>query len=218
MTYVEFACEMLKQEPVGTPIYTGQIAERIADHFMLKPKDAAAAAAVAVKRIMDGKMIPDLRFYQKGIYYRTIVTPFGERGIDREQLVADKYLLPDKGYETGLVFLHRMGLTTQIPKEYVIATNMAKECARTDKKLGVVIRPPKVKISAGNKACLQVLDALELLDKAPVDAERPYGIVANHIRENNLQYEMLLCFADRYYNRKTIMQLAHTAGEGGYRI
>lgn len=78
-----------------------------------------------------------------------------------------------KGYETGLILLHRMGLTTQMPKEHVIATNMAKECVRTDKKLGVVIKPPKVKISAENKAYLQILDALELLDKAPIDAEHP---------------------------------------------
>ena len=131
MTYMDFTCDLLKQMPIGTPIYTGQIAERIAARFTLEFKDAAAATSVAVKRIMDGKKIPDLRFYQKGIYFRTIVTPFGERGIDRERLVADKYLLPDKGYETGLVLLHRMGLTTQMPKEHVIATNMAKECVRS---------------------------------------------------------------------------------------
>lgn len=216
MTYMDFTCDLLKQVPIGTPIYTGQIAERMADRFTLEFKDAAAATSVAVKRIMDGKIIPDLRFYQKGIYFRTIVTPFGERGIDRERLVADKYLLPDKGYETGLVLLHRMGLTTQMPKEHVIATNMAKECVRTDKKLGVVIRPPKTEINAENKAYLQMLDALELLDKAPVDAENPYEIVANHIREKDLRYEKLLFFADRYYNKNTIMQLAHTAGKGGY--
>ena len=104
-----------------------------------------------------------------------------------------------------------------MPKEHVIATNMAKECVRTDKKLGVVIKPPKVKISAENKAYLQILNTLELLDKAPIDAEHPYAIVANHIREKDLRYEKLLFFADHYYNKNTIIQLAHTAGEGGYK-
>lgn len=164
---------------------------------------------------MDGNIVPELRFYQKGIYFRTVVTPFGERGIDREKLIADKYLLPNKGYETGLALLHHMGLTTQMPKEQVIATNVARECARTDKKLGVVIRPPKVAVNADNRAYLQTLDALELMEKAPVDAEHPYEIIANYIRENDLLYEKLLFFADRYYSRNTIMQLAHTAGEGG---
>ena len=96
MTYMDFTCNLLKKAPVGAPIYTGQVAEKMAEHFTLERKEATAATAVAFKRIMDGKLIPDLRFYQKGIYYRTISTPFGERGIDREQLVADKYLFPNK--------------------------------------------------------------------------------------------------------------------------
>ena len=215
MTYINFTCELLQQIPPGMPIYIRQIAEKIASRFALEMKDAAAAASVAVKRIMDGNIIPELRFYQKGIYFRTVVTPFGERGIDRERLIADRYLLPDKGYETGLGLLHRMGLTTQMPKKQVIATNVARECARTDKKLNIIIRPPKVAVNAGNRAYLQTLDALELMDKAPVDAEQPYEIIANFIRENNLLYEKLLFFADRYYNRNTVIQLAHTAGEGG---
>ncbi len=56
-----------------------------------------------------------------------------------------------------------------------------------------------------------MLDALDLLDKAPIDAQDPYMILADHIRKNKLQYETLLYYADRYYNRKTIIQLAHTA-------
>lgn len=218
MTYMEYTCEMLEQIPAGTPIYTSSIAKNLAEHFGMEEKQATAAVSVAVKRIMDGKLVPDLRFYQKGIYYRTVVTPFGERGIDKEKLIADKYLLPDKGYETGLVLLHRMGLATQMPREHLIATNMAKECVRTDKKLGVTIKPPKVEVNADNKIYLQTLDVLDLLDKAPVDAEEPYQVVADYIQEHDLQYGKLLFLADRYYNKNTIMQLAHTAGMGGYAL
>ena len=53
---------------------------------------------------------------------------------------------------------------------------------------------------------------LDLLEKAPVDAENPYELLADHIRSNGLKYETLLYLADKYYNRKTILQLAHTAG------
>lgn len=215
MTYMDYTQDLLEQMPDCTPIYTKWIAEKLSSRFTLKPKEAAAATSVAVKRIMDANIVPSLRFYQKGIYFRTVVTPFGERGIDMERLIADKYLLPDKGYETGLILLYHMGLTTQIPKEYVIATNAAKECARTDKKLGVTIKPPKIEINVDNKCFLQTLDALELLDKAPIDVEQPYEIIANHIRKNGLSYETLLFFAYRYYNKNTIMQLAHTAGAGG---
>ena len=73
-----------------------------------------------------------------------------------------------------------------------------------DKKLGVTIRSPKAEITAENKAYLQTLDTLELLDKAPIDAEQPYSVIASHIHKLKLQYEKLLFLADRYYNKNTV--------------
>lgn len=213
-TYIKFVCGQLSGISAGTPIYTGQITEKIAAEYQLSKKQAAAAAAVTVKRIMDGRIIPDLRCYQKGIYYRTAVTPFGEMGINKERLIADKYLLPDIGYETGLTVLHWLGLTSQMPRERILATNVAKDCMRTDKKLGVVIRPPKATVTAKNKDYLQVLDTIDLLEKAPIDEEHPYEIIAKHIREKELNYQFLLALADQYYSRNTILCLAHTAKMG----
>ena len=213
MTYTELVQKYLEAKNPGEPIYTEEIAGMLAKTNGMGKKPAAAAAAVAVKRILGGGKLLDLRYYQKGIYYRTAITPFGEVGISKEKLIANKYLLPDKGYETGLRLLHHMGLTTQMPTEHLLATNAARDCVRYDEKLGVSICPPKAPISAANKAFLQTLDALDLLDRAPVDAENPHRILADHIRRNGLQYETLLYYADKYYNRKTIIQLAHTAGQ-----
>ena len=218
MTYTEYVQNYLERQDHGTPIYTDGIADAIATAYGIDKKKAAAATAVAIKRIMDKSKLPDLRCYQKGIYYRTAVTPFGEVGIHKEKLIADKYLLPDNGYETGLRLLHQMGLTTQMPTEHVFATNVAKDSIRYDRKLGVSICPPKARINAENKAYLQTLDALDLLHKAPVDAQDPYGIIADHIRKNGLQYETLLYYADKFYNRKTIIRLAHTASQKEMRI
>ena len=67
--------------------------------------------------------------------------------------------------------------------------------------MGVTIRPPKAEITAENKSYLQTLDTLELLDKAPIDAEHPYSVIASHIHKLKLQYEKLLFLADRYYNK-----------------
>ena len=213
MTYTEYVRNYLEQQEQGVPIYTDEIANAVAADYAIDKKKAAAATAVAIKRIMDKGELPDLRFYQKGVYYRTAVTPFGEIGINTEKLIANKYLLPDKGYETGLRLLHHMGLTTQMPTEHLLATNAAKDCVRYDNKLGVSICPPKAQVNAENKTYLQTLDALDLLDKAPIDAQNPYTIIANHIRKNGLQYETLLYYADRFYNRKTIIHLAHTASQ-----
>ncbi|GFI59043.1 hypothetical protein IMSAG025_02510 [Muribaculaceae bacterium] len=111
-----------------------------------------------------------------------------------------------------------MGLTSQMPRERVLATNAAKDCMRTDRKLGVVIRPPKVPVTAENKEYLQILDALDLLEKAPVDEEHPYEIIADYIQKKGMKYKVLLAFADCYYNHNTVLRLAHTASMGGTMI
>ena len=217
-TYVEYVREELSQAQIGVPIYTGKIAKKMEKAFSLGPKAAAAASAVAFKRILEGEAMPDLRFYQKGIYYRTVKTPFGERGIDKEQLIADKYLLPDIGYETGPAVLHRMGLTTQMPRGRLLATNVAKDCMRTDQKLGVLVRPPKVEVTAGNKAYLQTLDVLDMMKRTPVNEKHPYLVVARHIEKHKLRYDVLLSLAGHYYNRRTVLELAHTASAEDIRI
>ena len=114
--------------------------------------------------------------------------------------------------------MNNLGLTTQISNERVIATNLAKDCVRSDKKLGVTIKPPKTEISPKNKKYLQLLDALELLDKTPIDEDNPYLLIARHIHNEKLQYDKLLAYADSYYNNKTILHLAHTASAGGVNI
>lgn len=214
MTYIDFIRNQIKDIPTGCPIYTGNISRKLALEYGLQQKEAAAAAAVAFKRIMDDALIPDLRFYQKGIYYLTAVTPFGEMGINKERLIADKYLLPYNGYETGFTMLYRIGLTSQLPRERCLATNKASDCTRIDTKLGVLVRPPKTVVDKHNKAYLQFLDVLELMDKAPVDAEQPYVLLAKYVQQAELKYEFLLSLADRYYSKKTILQLAHTASGG----
>ena len=212
--YMDFVCEVMKRQEIGKPIYISRISEYVVETYQIPQKKAAGAVSVACKRIMDGGLIPELRFYQKGIYYRAAVTPFGETGIDKEQLIADKYLVNDTGYETGLSVLHRMGLTSQMPRERVLASNRASDCARLDARLGVVVRPPKVEINAGNKQYLKLLDVLDILADAPVDVENPYAVIGEYIGRLELEYRKLLALANNYYNRNTVIQLAHVAGGG----
>ena len=212
--YMDFVCEVMNRQEIGKPIYISRISEYVVETYQIPQKKAAGAVSVACKRIMDGGLIPELRFYQKGIYYRAAVTPFGETGIDKEQLIADKYLVNDTGYETGLSVLHRMGLTSQMPRERVLASNRASDCARLDARLGVVVRPPKVEINAGNKQYLKLLDVLDILADAPVDVENPYAVIGEYIERLELEYRKLLALANNYYNRNTVIQLAHVAGGG----
>ena len=73
---------------------------------------------------------------------------------------------------------------------------------------------PKTAVTAENKAYLQVLDVLELLDKAPVDDAHPYEIIARHIKGKRLEYGTLLAFANDFYNKTTVLHLASTASAG----
>ena len=215
MTYTEYVERYIDRQPMAVPIITAEISKKLEEHFQLPPAKAVAATSVAVKRLMDRKTIPALRFYQKGIYYKTTVTPFGEMGIDKDKLIAHKYLNPNQGYDTGVGLLYRLGLTTQIPNERLIATNAAQDCIRRDEKLNVSICPPRTRITAENKAYLQTLDALEQMDHAPINAEEPYQTLSDYIQRLRLQYGLLLSLADQFYPQRTILQLAHTAAKGG---
>lgn len=213
MTYIDFTESKIKAYDFGIPIYTRALAQSVAAEFNLSVKDASAAVSVAIKRLLGKKAMPELRFFQKGIYYRAKMTPFGETGINKDKLISDKYIAGSNGYETGLAFLHHIGLTTQIPARRVFATNKATGCIRSDDALEISVCPPKVKINANNKHYLQVLDAIDIIPKAPVDADRPYHLIASYIQKEKLDYGELLSIAGKYYSKSTVFALADIAAE-----
>lgn len=213
MTYIEYVENRIQEYTEGDPVYTSELSQKMAEDFNMPIKDASAAVSVALGRLMDS-VDSDLRFFKKGVYYRTKKTPLGETKINKNALIADKYLKGDSGYETGLSVLNRMGLTTQIPAERVVATNRASGCLRKDKTLDIKVCPPKMPITKENKWYLQTLDAIDNLSKAPIDAEQPYQLIAKHIERTGLDYAKLLAIAGKYYNKNTVLSLAQIAGEG----
>jgi hypothetical protein len=62
---------------------------------------------------------------------------------------------------------------------------------------------------------LMILDAIDIVDKFPVDSEKPYKCIAEYIKKKELKYSTLLAMADKYYNIGTIKKLARVAGESG---
>lgn len=108
-----------------------------------------------------------------------------------------------------------MGLITQLPNERVIATNAAQDCVRRDDELNLSICPPRTRITAKNKAYLHLLDAMDQMDRAPIDVGNPYCVLAEHIRRNKLQYDILRALAVKFYPQRTLLHLAHTARAGG---
>ena len=166
MTYTEFIRNYLQQQEPGVPIYIDEIANSMAADYKTDKKKAALATSVAMKRIMDSSMVSDVRCYQKGIYYRTAMTPFGEMGINREKLIAKKYLLPDKGYVTGWHLLYQMGLTTQITQELLIGTNKYRRPLMRNGYKVRFLKQDNV-ITEENVELLRLLDAIRLIREIP---------------------------------------------------
>lgn len=211
-TYIIFLKELILEKDIRKPIYVSELSKCVSKEYDLTLEKANIAVTIALKSIIDTNAIPKLRFYQKGIYYRSVSTPFGDAGIDKEQLIQDKYLYNDNGYEGGLNLLYKLGLTSQIPNKRMIVTNKINNHFDTDKELDVLVCPPKTVVNKENKQYLMVLDILEKIDDAPIDAEEPYGIIRNYINQLGLDYSKLFAIANNYYDKDTITQLEKLVG------
>lgn len=208
MSNTEYLTNIINDIEVGKPIYNKELAETMAKDYQIDYKKASRNVAVALNRIIETGAIKELRFYRKGIYYKTTVTPFGEKKINKEELINDKYLKDDEGYDGGNNLLNKIGLTTQMTKDRVIISNYASQCARKDDDLGVIVKPPKVKVTKSNKNYLIILDAINMMDDAPIDVENPYNVIIDYIERYKLAYDELIAYARNYYNNKTILRIA----------
>lgn len=143
----------------------------------------------------------------KGIYCRKITTPFGAYTPNKEKLFCEQLLRGEDeiiGYETGLIVLNQMGLVSQMPKNRCIATNLHKK--RVPEGLLIEIQKPATAVNAANFRYLQLLDAIQNMEKAPVDAFNPEEIVRRTARELELRTDLLILMARKYYSQKTLLK------------
>ena len=85
----------------------------------------------------------------KGVYYKPVITMFGEMGLDHRKLIQLKYLKDRdgnvKGYIVGAKLFNKLGLTTLVPNVTDIVTNECKYHKQYDRNLRVYITKPKIK-------------------------------------------------------------------------
>ena len=67
MSYVEYITKQIEEYKIGIPIYTKTIADGLADYYHTTKEKASAATSVAMKRIIERKVIPELRKHKKGV-------------------------------------------------------------------------------------------------------------------------------------------------------
>ena len=213
--YNEFITNYLARRDFGVPIYSETVAQVLADEFYLALPQAKTVTNMALKRAADNGTIER---FTKGIYYKTKETPFGKKKL-KENAVALDVLTRDGnkivGYETGPSLYNKVGLTTQIPKYYYIATNLYTKRLTFGK--NVVARKPVTEVNPDNIRYLQTLDIIAELDKMPVDAEYPAEIIRGFADKYGCKPETAVVMARQFYPVQ-VLQTAVDIFLGGVRV
>jgi hypothetical protein len=155
----------------------------------------------------------NLTRYKRGVYYKSVTTPFGTVGIDMTELIKRTYLVnSDKiiGYESGPSYMNKIGLTTQMPSLTYIVTNKAKYSTE-DKARGVYCLKPVTNINSENFRYLQFLDMLDNRLQVSLDVENYIEILRKHIITYNLSFERLVGYAKYYNNNNVYLRLSELA-------
>ena len=132
----------------------------------------------------------------KGVYYKPVITMFGEMGLDHRKLIQLKYLKDRdgnvKGYIVGAKLFNKLGLTTLVPNVTDIVTNECKYHKQYDRNLRVYITKPKIKITNENYRYLQFIDILDNKDNIHIEAENADEILYIIIDECKLDFDNII--------------------------
>ena len=136
MQYID---EFVRKAELRVPLYTNEIYEYVKTKL---PDTDKATFNMTLQRYE--KRNPDFVRYQKGVYYKTVHTPFGVAGIDTTELIKRTYLVNGDeviGYESGPSYMNKIGLTTQMPNMTYIVTTRTRYTTE-DKKDGIYLIKP----------------------------------------------------------------------------
>ena len=201
--------EFVAEAPLSEPMTTDEIYAYVLSKM---PDVSKSNFNVSMQRYE--RKNPGLARYKKGVYYKKIDTPFGDSGINLEEMIRRTYLLDGDdviGYERGPSLMNKLGLTTQIPGLVYLAT-MKVRCSRNDPKQFLSLSKPITTVNKENFRYLQFLDLLQNKEKVSVESDNPLPILKNLIDRYSLTYEKLIWYA-HYFNSKEVYDaLSHIAG------
>lgn len=199
MTITQCIDSFVKNTTLRMPIYSDEIYNYVKTKL---PNTNKATFNMTLQRYEKNSL--NFVRYQKGIYYKTIHTPLGSASIDTTELIKKTYLINDDviGYETGPSYMNRIGLTTQVPKLLYIVT-MKTRYTTEDRKNGIYLIKPLIKINSENYRYLQFLDILDNKMKVSIDTNKYKEILRKQINKFNLDFERLIGYA-KYYNSNNV--------------
>lgn len=202
--YGEYITRIVAEFPDREIFGTEQIAQRVADAYMLPLQHAKAVTNNQLKRLTDAGHIDRI---QKGIYYKAKHTVFGKVRPDLDGYAVQLLTMQGEqviGYVTGAAFMNRIGLTTLIPREIEIVSNQYRRVLPDG--CHVAAKRPAVQVNAENYRYLQLLDAIEVLNESHIDAENPYELIRAAAEECNIEPLDLIYHARKHYPVKTLLR------------
>ena len=208
MTIAQIIDEFVKKAELRVPLYTNEIYEYVKLEL---PDTDKATFNMTLQRYEKRK--PDFVRYKKGIYYKTMQTPFGVAGIDTFELIKRTYLVNGNeiiGYESGPSYMNKIGLTTQMPNMTYIVTTRTRYTTE-DKKYGIYLIKPVIQINRENYRYLQLLDMLDNKMKVKFEADNYQEILRKQICKYDLSFERLIGYAKYYNSNKVYAGLSELA-------
>lgn len=213
MNYNEILIKYIDECPYDEPIFIEEIKEYFKKIIQDNFENAFKNIYVYINRLVKKHKLSQ---FIKGIYYKPIKGKFGNKPLNINKVIEKKYICDvngKKGYFTGAYLFNKIGLTTQIPKEILIATN---ECPNNNdynnKKLGVTIRQPKTIVNEDNYKYLQLFDILINKDNIKIEVDNEKEIIYKFIEDNNLEIKKIFEYANKTNNLKSIIKLYELGG------
>ncbi len=210
MNICKLVFEYIDQYPEDEPIFIEDIKKYVIKQCKDDDKQESILKNINVilNRLKNEGII---KSEYKGVYYKPIITMFGEMGLDPKKLMQLKYLKDRegniKGYIVGAKLFNRLGLTTLVPNVTDIVTNECKYHKQYDKKLRAYITKPKMKITNENYRYLQFIDILDNKDNIHIEVPNENEILYQIIEECKLDFEKIIKYARETNNRKVLDKL-----------
>lgn len=210
MNICKLVLEYIEQCPEDEPIFIEDIKKYIIQKCGNDPKQENILKNINVilNRLKNEGII---KAEYKGVYYKPIISIFGEVPLNTNKLRKLKYLEDKngnrKGYIVGAKLFNMLGLTTLVPNVTDIVTNECKYHKQYDERLRTYITKPKIEITNENYRYLQFIDILDNKDNIHIEVENADEILYRIIEECKLDFEKIIKYARETNNRKVLDKL-----------
>ena len=194
----EYLDTLPQEAPITTDMVTAYMVERTGE-----PEDKVRKTVnVNLARLEREGVVSRIA---RGVYCKRVKTPFGDY-VPSKETIYGRWLVLDGdrviGYETGLSLMNQIGLVSQMPRKKWIATN--NYTLPVPKDVDIEIQKPRAAVTNENYKYLQILDMIDSMGEAPVDAAAPEEIIREKTESAGLLPDRLILYARKFYPTKTL--------------